>query len=578
MASRLTVSIGQCSRKGRKSVNQDFYGACRPHGPERETKGITVALADGIGSSDVSQVASQAAVAGFFEDYYATPEAWSVSNAAQRVIAATNSWLHAQTRRSQYRYDMDRGYVCTLSAMVLKGTFAHLFHVGDSRIYRLQGSTLEQLTEDHRLRVSREESYLARAMGGDERVEIDYQRLPIQPGDVFLLSTDGVHEFINKAAMARVVSDGGDDDLDALAQRIVDQAYEQGSDDNLTVQLVRVDAVPEQAQPAEAVQHLIGLPFPPHFNPPVTFEGYRIQRQLHGSARSHVYLAMDEGTGEQVALKILATETREEPAQLERFLMEEWIAQRINHVHVASARPPQRERHYLYTVMEFIEGRTLEQWMTDNPRPGLEAVRGVVEQIASGLQAFHRLEMIHRDLRPANVMIDHGGTVKLIDFGSTRVPGIMEIFPVAIDEGPLGTAAYSAPEYFLEGEGTMRSDIYSLAVVTYQMLTGQLPYGTEVAKARSRSALNRLRYQSVRNYNPELPVWLDGVLRKALHPDPEKRHEALSEFTFNLRHPSPDAYNQTPLPLMERDPVRFWQGMSLVLAGAVVTLLVLLFV
>ncbi len=226
--------------------------------------------------------------------------------------------------------------------------------------------------------------------------------------------------------------------------------------------------------------------------------------------------------------------------------------------------------------MEFIEGRTLAQWMTDNPRPGLEVVRGIVEQIAQGLQAFHRLEMIHRDLRPANIMIDHEGTVKLIDFGSTRVPGIMEIFPVTIDEGPLGTAAYSAPEYFLEREGTARSDIYSLAVVTYQMLTGQLPYGTEVAKARSRADMNRLRYQSVRRYNPELPAWLDGVLRRALHPDPYKRHEALSEFTFNLRHPRPQAYDQAPLPLMERDPVRFWQGVSLVLAGAVVTLLVLL--
>ena len=575
MASRLTVSIGQCSRKGRKSVNQDFYGACRPQEPDRETKGIAVALADGIGSSEVSQVASQAAVAGFFEDYYATPEAWSVSNAAQRVIAATNSWLHAQTRRSQYRYDMDRGYVCTLTAMVLKGAFAHLFHVGDSRIYHLQGSALEQLTEDHRLWISREESYLARAMGADERVEIDYQRLRVHPGDLFLLATDGVHDFLSSAAMARLVSEERED-LDALARRIVDEAYEQGSDDNLTVQLVRVDAVPEQAQPAEAVQHLIGLPFPPHLNPPVTFEGYRIQRQIHASARSHVYLATDEGSGEQVALKTLATEMRDDPAQLERFLMEEWIAQRVNHVHVASARPPQRERHYLYTVMEFIEGRTLAQWMIDNPRPGLEEVRGIVEQVARGLQAFHRLEMIHRDLRPANVMIDHDGTVKLIDFGSTRVPGIMEIFPVAIDEGPLGTAAYSAPEYFLEREGTARSDIYSLAVVTYQMLTGQLPYGTEVAKARSPTAMNRLRYQSVRRYNPELPVWLDGVLRRALHPDPDKRHEALSEFTFNLRHPSPDAYEQAPLPLMERDPVRFWQGVSLVLAGTVVTLLAVL--
>ncbi|XOZ32148.1 protein kinase domain-containing protein [Halomonadaceae bacterium KBTZ08] len=575
MASRLTVSIGQCSRKGRKTVNQDCYGACQPQGTERETKGIAVAVADGISSSGVSQVASQAAVAGFFGDYYATPEAWSVSNAVQRVIAATNSWLHAQTRRSQYRYDMDRGYVCTLSALVLKGTFAHLFHVGDSRIYQLQGRALEQLTEDHRLWVSPEKSHLARAMGADERVEIDYLRVGIQPGDVFVLATDGVHECLNEAAMAGVIGEGGND-LDGLARQLVEQAYQNGSEDNLTVQVVRVEAVPEQAQPAEVVQHLIGLPFPPALNPPMRFEGYRIQRQLHASARSQVYLALDEATGERVAMKVLGTEMRDDPGQVERFLMEEWIAQRIDQVHVASARPPQHQRHYLYTVMEFIEGRTLAQWMTDNPRPALATVRDIVEQIARGLQAFHRLEMVHRDLRPANVMIDQQGTVKLIDFGSTRVPGVMEMAPVTVDEGPLGTAAYSAPEYFMARPGSVRSDIYSLGVIAYQMLTGQLPYGTDVARARSYSALNRLRYQSVRRYNPELPVWLDGVLRWALHPDPNRRHEALSEFIFNLRHPSPEADHPAPLPLMERDPVRFWQGVSLVLAVLVAALLVLL--
>lgn len=572
MASRLIVSIGQCSRKGRKSVNQDCYGACRPQGAERETKGIALVVADGISSSGVSQVASQAAVAGFLEDYYATPEAWSVSNAVQRVMAATNSWLHAQTRRSQYRYDMDRGYVCTLSALVLKGPFAHLFQVGDSRIYRLQGRTLEQLTEDHRLWVSPEKSHLARAMGADERVEIDYQRLSIQSGDVFVLVTDGVHEYLQAPAMARAVGDVGEDP-DGLACRIVEQAYNNGSDDNLTAQVVRVESVPEAVQPAEAIQYLIGLPFPPELTPPRNFEGYRIQRQLHASARSHVYLALNAVTGERVAVKVLGTEMRDDPGQLERFLMEEWIAQRVDQVHVASARPPQYERHYLYTVMEFIDGRTLAQWMTDNPRPTLETVRNIVEQIARGLQAFHRLEMVHRDLRPANVMIDQQGTVKLIDFGSTRVPGVMEMSPVTVDEGPLGTAAYSAPEYFMGRQGCARSDIYSLGVITYQMLTGQLPYGTHVARARSYSALNRLRYQSVRRYNPELPVWLDAVLRRALHPDPGRRHEALSEFIFNLRHPSPGTDHQTPLPLMERDPVRFWQGVSLVLAVTVVALL-----
>src|SRR5262245_25019012 len=131
MASDLRISIGQHSDRGRKESNQDFHGAMIPQQPSLGSKGVAVALADGISSSSVSRVASESAVKGFLTDYYCTSDAWSVKTSAQRVIAATNSWLHAQTRRSRYAYDKDRGYVCTLSAMVVKAKAAHIFHVGD---------------------------------------------------------------------------------------------------------------------------------------------------------------------------------------------------------------------------------------------------------------------------------------------------------------------------------------------------------------------------------------------------------------------------------------------------------------
>src|SRR6185295_2324047 len=150
-------------------VNQDFYGFRAPAEPLLSSKGIAIALADGIGSSDVSQVAAEFAVMAFLDDYYSTSETWSVRKSADRVLAAANSWLHSRTCDSAFRYDEDRGYVCTLSGLVLKGSTAHLFHVGDTRVYRLQGGlqgdALEQLTQDHRVRVAQDESYLSRAVG-----------------------------------------------------------------------------------------------------------------------------------------------------------------------------------------------------------------------------------------------------------------------------------------------------------------------------------------------------------------------------------------------------------------------------
>src|SRR5438874_9447728 len=220
MPGELQISIGQHSDKGRKQTNQDFHGALIPGEPLLSLKGIAIVLADGISSSNVSHIASESAVKSFLTDYYCTSESWSVKTSAQRVLAATNSWLHSQTRRSQYSYDRDRGYVCTLSAMVIKSTTAHIFHVGDSRIYRVSGNTLEQLTNDHRVVISSEESYLGRALGVNPQIEIDYQMLRVEEGDVFVLATDGVYEHLNARRIAKAVNEGGAD-LDQAAKSIV---------------------------------------------------------------------------------------------------------------------------------------------------------------------------------------------------------------------------------------------------------------------------------------------------------------------------------------------------------------------
>ncbi len=188
--------------------------------------------------------------------------------------------------------------------------------------------------------------------------------------------------------------------------------------------------------------------------------------------------------------------------------------------------------------MEFIEGQTLAQWMRDNPKSDLTTVRDIIAQTAKGLQAFHRLEMLHQDLRPENIMIDGTGTVKIIDFGSTRVAGLLETNAANGPAPILGTEQYSAPEYFLGESGTSGSDIFSLGVMAYQMLTGRLPYGTQVAKCRTRAAQRKLNYASARDEDRPIPAWVDEAIRKAVHPDPHQRYAELSEFVYDLHHPN----------------------------------------
>ena len=138
----------------------------------------------------------------------------------------------------------------------------------------------------------------------------------------------------------------------------------------------------------------------------------------------------------------------------------------------------------------------------------------------------------------------------------------------------LGTAQYTAPEYFVGLGGTTRSDMFSLGVIAYQMLVNRLPYGTNVAKTKTRADQRKLRYRSVLDDKSEIPAWVDGAIKKAVHPDPSKRYEALSEFVYDLRHPNKEFLNKTRPPLIERNPTLFWKSAFLILAAINVILLI----
>ena len=303
------------------------------------------------------------------------------------------------------------------------------------------------------------------------------------------------------------------------------------------------------------------------------FDGYKIIRSLSASSRSHVYLAVDMEKDAQVVIKIPSIDLQNDRAYLERFLMEEWIAKRINNAHVVRSYAQTREHKYLYNVTEFVEGQTLTQWMIDYPKPSIGEVRQIAEQIAKGLQAFHRLEMVHQDLRPENIIIDKTGTVKIIDFGSTKVEGILDIHAFIEQENLLGTAQYSAPEYFLGESGEARSDIFSLGVIVYQMLSGVLPYGVKVARCTSSDAQKTLTYSSLHHKLEGFPVWFDEALKKALSIDPFQRYGDVFEFIADLKKPNKLYLNKTKPPLAQRDPVAFWQGVCFVLSLVVIVLL-----
>ena len=555
MKKTLKVSIGQYSTAGIKQQNQDFHGVYLPEGHVLKQKGIACVIADGIGSSNVSHLAAETAVGSFLSDYYSTSDAWSTQTSAERVIRATNSWLYAQTQQSQGRFDKDRGYVCTLSALILKQQQAHIFHVGDSRIYRIRDHEIELLTHDHRVWLSSREHYLSRALGADYRIEIDYRNIELKEKDIFLLMTDGVYEFVTDQQLLDLTLI--DADLNQLAKAFVEKALEQGSDDNLSLQVIRVEQLPELNQ-FHIQQDYV---FPQQLSKGEVFEGYVIDKILHQNHRSCLYLAHD--TQQQpLVIKTLGVDLQQDKNAVEQFQLEDWVSKRLKHDNLMQCYPHNTEKKYLFQCYEYLQGETLAQWLHRQEKPlNLDEILPILQQTALALNAMHRLEMLHQDIRPKNIMVlnaESAMKIKLIDYGSTAVRGLVEINPKNANR-PLGTLAFMAPEYFIDHSPSVHSDQFSLAVMAYYLLTKQLPYGTDLARCNSLKQLKKVQYHSIRKYRPDLPIWLDKILGQALSIEPTHRFEALSELIHNLTHPSKELLNSKPPAIIERDPLRFWQ-------------------
>ena len=512
MTDKLHISIAQSSDKGPKEQNEDFFGAYLPEDSLLDSKGIAVAIADGMGSCANAQEASEHCVKGFLTDHFSTPETWSVKSSGAKVLTAINNWLLSEGDK-----DHAQGMVTTFSALVLKSTTAYIFHIGDSRIYRFREGDLELLTTDHRVWISDKKNYLSRAMG------IDFRTLPMERDDVYIMTTGGVHDYLDDEQIKQVLF--GHDSLQEAATAIVRQALDNASHDKVTCQIIRIESLPGQ-DANEVFSELTRLPFPPPMGPGMSIDGYQILDEVHASTTSQLYTVRDMNSGELFMMKTPSVNFDDDPAYIERFYMEEWAGKRINSDHVLKVHELKRPRSFLYFIMEYIDGITLRQWIGENPMPDIHEVAELVSKIIQGLRVFHRMEMLHRDLKPENIMITSDGTVKIIDFGSVKIAGIHEISTPVERLELLGTKNYTAPEYLLGMEGSNRSDIYSLGVITYEMLTGHLPYGDRLTRNLNWRTLNKIDYTSAITHNPMIPA----MARRSIGKSGEHRA------TFTLRH------------------------------------------
>jgi len=565
----LSVSIGCHSQAGIKAINEDAASYSIPEqNSVIHNKGIACALADGVSSAEAGKQASHLAVSRFIEDYFHSPDTWSVAHSGEKVLSATNLSLF---KKSHEFASEEKGYLCTFVGLVFKSQTAHFFHVGDSRIYLYRAGELKQLTRDHSAVIGEGKSYLTRALGMDNNLHVDYGKLSIQTGDRFLLTSDGVHDFIDDSQLIKMLTDNIQDEQ-SLADQLGQQAFDQGSDDNISAIIATVNSIANESLD-DFNTKLTRLPFPPPLEPGMKLDGYLVKKELFASSRSQLYLVQDTDTEEILVMKTPSLNFSDDTKYIDRFIQEEWIGKRLYSDKIVTVLHQSRPRTCLYYLMEYLEGIGLDKWIIDNPIPSPKKAIGIVKQIAEGLADFHEKETIHQDIKPANILIDKDLKVKIVDFGSTFVAGTAELFNPLEHEGALGTASYSDPQYLLGKNTGIQGDLYALATISYEIFTGQLPYGDDVEECRSAFDYDRLRYIEANYHNPLIPIWFDRALEKGVQIHPEKRYLNIDEFLTDLTKPNPAFFHDMPEDKEQKGKVFFWY----VLSGFWVAMMLLVF-
>ncbi len=257
---------------------------------------------------------------------------------------------------------------------------------------------------------------------------------------------------------------------------------------------------------------------------------YRLEAKIGSGGMSTVYLARDQTLDRQVAVKVMHREMSEQADQLERFRQEARAVAKLSHPNVVSVIDAGEDGGHPYIVFEYVAGETLKQRVSrDGALAPQEAIAYAIE-IARGLSMAHARNMVHRDIKPQNILIDGEGRAKLTDFGISRQ---LEQDGMTATGRVLGTTDYVAPEQAMGRQVDLRSDIYSLGVVLYEMLVGQVPFAADSQVGVAMKHVNE-ELPDVQRRRPELSAAVALVVERATAKDPAQRYEHVGELIDDL--------------------------------------------
>jgi serine/threonine protein phosphatase PrpC len=512
---------------------------------------VIAVLADGTGSSDAAREASERAVRSLLNDYETRPRSWTPQRALSEFTRRINWTLHQD---SMTRFG-EPELVTTLSVAVVEGDRLFGLNVGDSRVYLARQGSLTLLSRDHVAAGNGFEHVLVRAIGLAPEVEPHLFEIELKDGDVACLCSDGVYKVLNEDVLATKLK--GHSAARSLVSEAREQATEETSDDlsAIVIDIKRTGRLrAEKALPLEV---------PSRLHKGEVVDGFVLERSFQQSDR--VWLAARDG--QRFTLKFAPVEARENEEVASLFIKEVWNATRLQATHFFPRAFVPSGATRRYYAMEFIEAPSLKTFLRSRR---LSVDEGVVlgKFLLAAAQYLLSLDLVHGDLKSENILVisDFASiSFKLVDFGS-----VTDLFSIT---SRAGTPSYLAPERFHEAPISERTEVFSIGVTLFEALTTSLPFG-EIERFQTP------RFHSVKRptaLNPNVPPWLEAVLLRAVTPRSDRRYQNYSEFLFDLEHPERVArFYEENLPLMERDPLRFYRVGFFLLMGVVIVLLLML--
>ena len=516
----LKIIIGQASLAGPRERNEDYCGAVTPQDEQLATKGALLAVADGVGGNAGGREAAEMTVRGVLSDYYATPDTWETTAALDKVLTAINRWIRSQAGSHR---DM-AGMATTLSLLVLRGNHYTLAHVGDTRVYRLQGGELQLLTTDHVWDRPDMRHVLKRAVGLDQQLSVDYAEGELQVGDVFALVCDGVWERLGQQGIHEILALYTNPQL--AADDLVSKALAQGGQDNVTALVVRIEQ-PGEENLADLAAEARRLGLPPRLRPGQQLDDFEVLEVLHESRASLLYKVKNLANGQLCVLKTQQPLLAEDTESCNGLLNEEWLGKRVVAHYFPQVLPVSPDRRScLYYVMSWHAGATLQQKLDHGYHFTAAEIASIGIRLAKGLGALHRLNIVHRDIKPANLHQDDDGKLRILDLGVAISPGTSGVQPA----GNPGTPSFMAPELFAGETANAQSDLYAAGITLYHLLTRRYPYGEvePFQHPRFGDPVPPTRYR------PDTPQWLENIILKAVARDAESRFETAEEMLLAL--------------------------------------------